>query len=333
MRCSIVVVTHNHKRHIAACLASLLPTLGSNDEVIVVDNASVDGTPQLIAGDFPSVRLLSNAGNRGFGAACNQAAHISQADILVFLNPDTEPRHGWLDPLLAGTVEGLTTPKILLRDRPACVDTFGHEVHISGLAVCHGWGQPAAAYRKNEYVAAVSGACFAISRAVFTHLGGFDERLFLYYEDDDLSLRARLAGFACVAVADAEVMHDHRPGFSAEKLRYLERNRLWVTLKIYGWTTLLQLTPALLGAEAMGWGLALISGPRHVVAKAQAWYDLVRWLPSLPTERRGVERRLADRALLRLHHPTVSFAQVSDGAWVSRAERWAGAVFARVSPR
>src|SRR5919204_388230 len=100
---------------------------------------------------------------------------------------------------------------------------------------------------------AVRGACFAVPRPLFARLGGFDERLFLYFEDTDLSLRARLAGHRCLAVPGAVVVHDHRPGFSPAKLRYLERNRWWTLLKLYRVRTLLALAPVLGLSEVVAW--------------------------------------------------------------------------------
>src|SRR5207244_2520602 len=144
---------------------------------------------------------------------------------------------------------------------PQLVDTFGNEVHISGITTSRGWGESADSYTRLEEVSAISGACFAMSGALFQQLGGFDERLFLYYEDTDLSLRARLAGYRCIAVPDARVLHDHRAGFSAAKLRYLERNRWWTLLKIYRWRTIIALVPVLLMGELVAWAMAVRSGP------------------------------------------------------------------------
>jgi GT2 family glycosyltransferase len=337
MRSSVIVVTYNHRQHVQQCMQTLLPTLGPDDEVVVVDNNSSDGTASFIAGAFPSVRLINNTDNRGFGAACNQAARESRSEFLVFLNPDTEVRAGWLNALLetlsATSRVGLATPKILLRNRPDTVDTFGHDVHISGLATCRGWGEPSHTRTTVEQVAAVSGACFAVRHDLFDRLGGFDERLFLYYEDDDLSLRARLAGFTCIAVSAAEVLHDHKPGFSPEKLRYLERNRLWTTLKLYRWSTLLALLPVILGAELLGTGLAIYLGPRHIVAKFRAWRDIVGWLPSLARERARVNHTLADRVVLRAHKPQLAFAQVATGRLADTAEALIGAAFTLFAPR
>jgi GT2 family glycosyltransferase len=336
MRSSVIVVTYNHRQHIQRCLQALLPTLGPDDGVIVVDNASSDGTSGYVVTAFPTVQVIPNTNNRGFGAACNQGAQHSQSEFLVFLNPDTEACSGWLDALLetlcAMPGVGLTTPKILLRARPDTIDTFGHDVHISGLATCRGWGEPSHAHNTVEQVAAVSGACFAVRRDLFSRLGGFDERFFLYYEDDDLSLRARLAGFACVAVPTSRVLHDHKPGFSPDKLRYLERNRLWSTLKLYRWSTLLALLPVILGAEILGMGLALYSGPRHVIAKLNAWWDIAQWLSSLTDNRRRVERTVEDRALLKMHGPHLAFAQVATGPLARTAEVLTGAAFAKLAP-
>lgn len=337
MRSSVIVVTYNHRRHIEACLRALLPTLSADDEVIVVDNASSDGTADSVATEFPSVRLMRRSDNPGFGAACNHAAQHATGEYLAFLNPDTEPLAGWLDALL-GTLEsvpraGLATPKLLLRNRPELIDTFGHDVHISGIATCRGWGQPAASHPNIEEVAAISGACFVIRRAVFARLDGFDEHLFLYYEDDDLSLRARLAGYTCIAVPTARVLHDHQPGFAPSKLRYLERNRLWATLRLYRWPTLLALAPVLLGAEVLGWGMAVLSGPRHIVAKLRAYADLARWLPGLPLARRQVQRVVSDRAVLQAHRPHLPFDQVATGDLAHRAEWATSAAFKMLAPR
>jgi GT2 family glycosyltransferase len=344
-RATVLVVTFNHRDVVPRCLDALRATIGPADEVIVVDNASADGTADLIAARYPWVRLVRSPRNGGYGAANNLGAGLARSEYLVFLNPDAVPLPGWLEGLLEGLVPAadggtpggpdreadvLTTARLLLAGAPERVDTFGNEVHISGITTSRGWGRPAGADTEPEEVPAVSGACFALRRRLFQRLGGFDTRLFLYFEDTELSLRARLAGCRCVALPAARVLHDHRPGFSAAKLRLLERNRWWTMLKLYRWPTLVALAPVLAMGEVVAWGMAARSGRRHLAAKALAWADLLRWLPALPAARReaaGV-RAVSDRALLRLHATRLPFAQVAGGTVAQAGEGLAALAFA-----
>jgi GT2 family glycosyltransferase len=320
MRASVIIVTYNHARDVQRCLAALLPTLGDQDELIVVDNASLDASADVARRHGVRVERLQR--NIGFGAACNHAARQSEADMLVFLNPDTMPLPGWLDGLLDGLRHAdLVTAKLLHLSDPSRIDAFGNDLHISGIPTCRAWGEPSTSRTSVEDVAAVSGACFAIRRSLFEQLGGFDERLFLYYEDDDLSLRARLAGFRCIAVPHAIVLHDHRPGLSPAKLRYLERNRVWCLLKLYRWRTLASLLPVLLSAEVIAWGLAGALGPRHVLAKARAWMEVLLLLRVLACERGRVRRLVPDRDLIRLHGSWLPFRQVAAGPGAQLVER------------
>lgn len=332
MRASVVIVTYEHRDAIRVCLDALLPTLGPNDEVVVVDNASRDRTAEVVASYGPPVRLVRSPTNGGFGKGCNVGAGSSSGIYLVFLNPDTETRPGWLPLLLSALVDDVAfvTPKLLLAAHPDRIDALGNDVHVSGIPTCRRWGEPAAGMGMVEEVGAISGACFAVRREVFDMLAGFDERLFLYFEDTDLSLRARLAGYRCLVVPTAEVIHDHEPGISARKLYYLERNRWWTILKLYRWRTIAALVPVLLLAECAAWAIAVGSGPRHLTAKLRAWAELLRWLRHLGAARREAARtrRVSDRALLLLHQSRLPFAQLTTG----RARRL-GEAFAALSFR
>jgi GT2 family glycosyltransferase len=333
VRATVVIVTYNSAALIDRCLDAVRATVSAEDEVLVVDNASTDGTAAQVERSHPFVRLERSTRNLGFGAGCNLGAALARGSQLVFLNPDTEPRPGWLSALLAPLDAAgdsvMATAKVLLAARPNPVDTFGNEVHISGITTCRGWGLPADSYTQIEEVDAVSGACFAVSRRLFQRLGGFDERLFMYFEDTDLSLRARLAGGHCLAVPEAVVLHDHRAGFSPAKLRQLERNRYWTLLKVCQGRSLLALVPVLALAEVLAWGMAASSGWRHIAAKCLSWVDLVSWFVDLPAARHDVQRTrvVSDVELLRCHSTRLSFAQVSQGAQRQVAERFAGLLF------
>lgn len=333
LRASVIIVSHNHTHVLARCLEALESTLAPNDEVILADNASVDGTPDLVVHLFPRARLIRLTQNLGFGGANNAAAAVSRGRYLVFLNPDTVPLPGWLDALLGGFVDGertgLTTAKLLLPGDPPRIDAYGNDVHISGITTCRHWGERALTCVQPERVSAVSGACFAVPSALFVELGAFDERLFLYFEDTEFSLRARLAGYRCVAVPSAEVIHEHAPGFSPEKLRYLERNRWWTLLKLLRWRTLFALTPVLAIGELVAWAFAIRQGPEHVAAKVRAWLELVGWLFALPEARAqaAAVRTRADFCITAKHRSRLNMAEAQSGALTRAAEHVLALVF------
>lgn len=319
VRASVVIVTFDHRDRIGRCLSALLATISERDEVVVLDNASADGTADAVAGYVPRVRLVRSASNLGFAIGCNLAARATTGRYLVFLNPDTEPRAGWLDGLIAVLDSvadaGLVGPKMLQARDPDRIDTLGLNVNISGIPTSRGWGDRASCHVSLEEVGAVSGACFATRRSLFDDLGGFDERIFLYLEDLDLGMRARAAGYRCFITPGSEVVHEHPAGIWAKKFFYIERNRWWIILKTYSWRTIFGLVPALIVAEMVAWGFAIVSGPPHVIAKARSWLDLLRWLPALPRARRdlGRDRRVSDRMLLKLHDARLPFAQAATG--------------------
>jgi GT2 family glycosyltransferase len=310
---SIVVVSYNSRPYLNRCLTSLLHTVGLDCEVIVVDNASTDGSADLIADQFPWVKLIRNSSNEGFAAANNRAVAEAKGRYIVALNPDTEVAPGWLEALLRPFEQGrvgehrypavgMTTPRILMMDRPDRVNTCGNTMHYTGITVCRGLDCPTDTPRLAERceVSAVSGACFAIPRYLWIELGGFDPDFFTYLEDTDLSMRARLAGYSCVYVPDSVVYHSYSGRFKAHKLYYLERNRLMLLFKLFEERTLVALMPALLVAEVVTWGYALKSGPAHVLAKLQAYGWLVTHARRIRLKRRRTQaaRRVSDRCLL-----------------------------------
>lgn len=324
---SVILVSYNNERHLWQCLTSLETQAYPHCEVIVVDNASTDGGPALVAREFPAVTLLRNADNPGFAQACNQGARHANGHYLAFLNPDTTVATDWLAVLVraleSDPTVGLVTPKILLLDNPDRIDTCANEVHLTGLTASRGWGQPASAYDEPETVCAISGAAFVMSKRVFEEIGGFDGAFFMYYEDTDLSWRAQLAGYICAYVPDAVVYHEHSTYPSPGKYFYLERNRARMLLKNLRWPTLTVLLVPLLLTELVTWGYALIEGRQYVRNKLSAYRWLATHRPDLLASRRAVQRRrrAPDRRILHrcTYRLPYDLASVSPAA---RLARW-----------
>jgi GT2 family glycosyltransferase len=255
-RIDIIAVTWNSAAVLRQCLESVLASDHCQHEltrVVVVDNGSADGSADVVT-HFPGIELRQNKANRGFAAACNQGAKGSQADYLLFLNPDTTIEKHTIDTV----VMAMSRPEnvrlgicgILLRDergKPAlsCSDfptTWSLLLEMSGLDRLD-WGIFKSRHLSiSELVAdrdvdQVIGAFFVIRRPLFEALDGFDERFFVYFEEVDLSFRARHRGYTSRLISGASAIHLARASSNQSKamrLFYFVRSRLLYARKHLG---------------------------------------------------------------------------------------------------
>jgi GT2 family glycosyltransferase len=235
---SVIVVTHNGRRWLEDCLRSVLAQDGCAFEVVLVDNCSSDESVALVQHRFPEVRILPLSENQGFAGGNNAGARVARGDLLVFLNNDTVVEPGWLraltDALERDPGAGLTTSRIVFLHEPDTVDSAGDGYLRAGGGFKRHHGASAGAVQTSDCPFSACGAGFAIRRALFDELGGFDEDLFLVYEDIDLSYRARLRGWHVRYVPSAIVRHAGSSTighFSALAILYGQRNLEWVWLK------------------------------------------------------------------------------------------------------
>lgn len=319
LRASVIIVNYNGKQKLLECLESVSRTLSRDCELIVVDNASSDGSAAAIETNFPDVMLIRSKTNCGFGSGNNLGVLSSRGKYLVFLNPDTLVESGWLEALLApfeiNDRAGMVTARILLADQPDRLNACGNSVHLTGLTLCRGMGQPREALEKLEEVDAVSGAAFAIRRELFDTLGGFDEDTFLYMEDTDLSLRARLAGWSCLYAPDSIVLHHYRLKMTPLKVFYQERNRYLMLLKTLKFATLIVLIPAQLLAEVISWGFVLLSDRPNLRNKLRAYqWVIVNWAVIMRKRKLTQSlRQVSDRELLLHTGFRLDFRQTNQG--------------------
>ncbi len=288
---SVVVVSHDSAAELARTLPALVAELRDGDELIVVDNASADGSAATVAELAPAATVIEAGANLGFAGGCNRAAAAASGELLLLLNPDNLVAPGFRDaielPLLEhrswGAWQGLVT------DRGGeILNSAGGVVHFTGIAWAGGAGRPrAAAPDAPAEVAFPSGACLAIRRELWDELGGFSAPYFLYHEDTDLGLRLRLAGH--VAGIEPRAVCDHAYEFDkgAAKWRHLERNRWATIVRDYPGRLLAVLAPALLATELALLPAAALGG--WLPQKLAAYADLARSLPRLLRERRAIQ--------------------------------------------
>ncbi len=198
---TVVTVTHDSRDAIEGFLAALPEAVA----LVVVDNASRDGTPDAVAATRPAARVIRNAGNRGFGAGCNAGLDAATTEFALLLNPDARLAPGALDALVAAAERfpraGILAPTIIGRDgrRVRSFDTTRRRRQaLPRRRDAEPWPQGPTCF---DFV---SGA------AMLLRPGGglrFDESLFLFYEDDAICAEARARGQDVVLVPDALVEH------------------------------------------------------------------------------------------------------------------------------
>jgi N-acetylglucosaminyl-diphospho-decaprenol L-rhamnosyltransferase len=326
---AVVVVCHDSAADLAATLPALTAQLRADDQLVVVDNASADGTPAAARALAPAATVIETGANLGFAGGCNTGARASSAPLLLFLNPDAVPAPGCIEALRAcaqrrpawGAWQALVT---MAEGR--LVNTAGNEVHFLGFGWAGRCGQPVAAAETAE-VGFASGAALVVRREAWDAAGGFDARYFMYGEDLDLCLRLRLAGWAIGIEPAARVEHDYEFAKGAYKWFYLERNRWWTILAAYPPRLLALLAPALVCFE-----LALLPAAWRggwLGAKLRAQAAVVRLLPAMLRRRRLVQatKRVPDAAFAAaltssLDSPYLALAGKVPGLRAAQAAYW-----------
>lgn len=202
-------MNYNGLGHIERCLHSLLTQTRPPDEVVVVDNASSDGSPRLAAQRFPGIRLLESGENVGYARGCNLGIRATRSELVAVLNNDLVLDPAWLSSLLRQVRDpwSLWASRILFADSPERIDSAGDGMAVIGAAYKIGHGRDSAGYLESREVFGPCGAAALYRRRMLEELGGFDEDFFLVYEDADLNMRARLRGHRCLYVPDAVVHH------------------------------------------------------------------------------------------------------------------------------
>jgi N-acetylglucosaminyl-diphospho-decaprenol L-rhamnosyltransferase len=272
--CSVIVVNFNGGTFVAECLRSLAGQVapGIEIETIVVDNASTDGSDSSIEAEFPEVRLIRSARNLGFGGGVNLALAETSSDLVILINNDAVAEPGFIaavtSPFASGSARlAAVTAQIILSGtfRPArpgidaesltyvaadgarwvraapgeaegitLMNSTGNQVSRTGNGRDRSWLAPASADRSSASVFGFCGGGAALRREALEAVGGFDQRLFMYYEDTDLSWRLRRGGWQINYAPLAVVRHRHAASSGIRSRFFLThniRNRILVSAR------------------------------------------------------------------------------------------------------
>jgi N-acetylglucosaminyl-diphospho-decaprenol L-rhamnosyltransferase len=267
---SAIIVTYNTLELTRDCLQSVLAECSRMDgpvEIIVVDNASADGTAALVREQFPQVRLIVNEANLGFSRANNLGLKAAGGCYLLLLNSDTQVQPGTLGALIefmdAHPEAGACGPMLLNED--GSLQPSGHPLPsfwsvALGMARAYRlWKsdfyiQPGRDYSQVTQVGEVSGAAIMVRREAYQQIGGLDENFFAYYEDVDWCKRIGQAGYKIYYVPMARVMHRWRgtsQGTSEQSYRAGQQSVRYYFAKHHGWSAQLGIQLLLVSKESL----------------------------------------------------------------------------------
>ncbi len=222
---SVIIVTYNSRKEIDPCLTALFSDLGAMPaQVIIIDNASTDGTPEHLASQWQQVTVLRQNRNRGFAAANNLGLAIAQGNSILLLNPDTVIKPGAISAMLTAMKNraniGVVGPRLLNDDgslQPSCREFPNLLTHFIGMTELYriGWirrllrrGLPSLGeHRTAGYVDWLSGACLLVRHSTIDGVGGMDERYFLYGEELDWQYRMAQHGWRAWFEPSAQIIH------------------------------------------------------------------------------------------------------------------------------
>jgi GT2 family glycosyltransferase len=299
---AVVVVNYNGGDYLRRCLEMIAAQSRPADHVVIVDNASTDGSLIPMRERFPDFVYVCNVSNVGFAAANNQAFEICArlgVEYVALLNPDAFASPDWLAALLAAAdrdPDCASWASCLVRaDVPTEVDGLGDSYHFSGAAWRRRHGRtirPSWLIDREVFCACAAAALYRFD--AIERVGGFDEDLFCYLEDVDLGFRLRLLGYRCRFVSDARAEHvgsgitGYRSAFATY---YGQRNLVWVFAKNMPSKLLWSLLPLHVAFNVAMVFVCALRGQFNVALRAKV--DALKGLARMTRKRRGVQTLVA----------------------------------------
>jgi GT2 family glycosyltransferase len=336
---SVVVCNYNGERYLAECLASVAALAGAVDEVIVVDNASVDRSREIAA--KCGARVESMPRNDGPCPARNAGMRAAKNRWVLALDNDAVCTSEMLARLCAAVANAeraapgsvaIAQPRSVFASEPGRVHYDGGAFHYAGLIALRNFYAPLAEAEGQGTVDVDCAVAVAllVDRDALLAAGGYDETMFILFEDLDLSYRLRACGKRILSVEDALVLHKggtpgisfrEGPAYPGSRVFFHSRNR-WVFLaKCLRWRTLAVAAPGLVAYECVWFVFALVSLAPHQWVRGKWRFLLLLGHVRRERARFQAQRKLADRALLVGGPLTITPALKSGGvrAWCVRA--------------
>jgi len=295
---SVVVVTYNGKKYLNDCLSALAHQKFRDFEIIVVDNGSSDGSAEYIRREYPAIILVETGKNLGFAGGTNAGIRAARGEFIFTLNNDTIADPNMLGeiikPMQRDPNIGMCGTKLVFPD--GRINSTAICISRSGAAWDRGMGeQDSGQFDKEEEIFGPCAGAALYRRRMLEEVGHFDEDFFLFMEDVDLAFRARLAGWKCLYIPTAQIVHV-RGGTatpnSATAIYYVNRNRLWCVIKNFPTMTLVTSSPWIIGRTCVVITYHLLKGNGGAIA--MAIFDSLRMSSRMIKKRNSIKRTVDD---------------------------------------
>ena len=293
---TVVIPNWNGKRFLAPCLDSLREQTYPHTEVIVVDNASSDGSQVFVSVEYPEVRLIDLPINRGFTGACNAGIEAAQGEYIALLNNDTEVEPAWASEIVNAFIErpqvGIVASKMLLFDQRVRLHTAGDFFTTDGRAGNRGaWEIDEGQYDRAEFVFSACGGSAAYRKSMLEDIGRLDDDFFFLLEDMDLAWRAQLAGYKVWYAPRAVVYHHLSATGGGATASYFDgRNGIWLIVKNMPDALLRKYAGLILSRQmALAWDALKAWRGREARARLRGMLAGLLTLRSAYRKRRGIQ--------------------------------------------
>lgn len=239
MKVTIVIPNYNGKHFMEPCLSSLSEQTYKNFHILVVDNASSDGSIKYMEENYPDIELIKLQKNYGFSKAVNIGIQHSRTPYVILLNNDTTVDTRYVEEMVKAIEKSpkifSVSSKMIQMYHPELIDSAGDLYTLLGWGVCRGCGRPVSNYTKYDEIFTACAGAAIYRRSVFDEIGYFDENHFAYLEDIDIGYRARIYGYYNMYCPTALVYHvgsgTSGSKYNSFKVKLAARNNLYLNYK------------------------------------------------------------------------------------------------------
>lgn len=323
-----LVISPNYKdyakKYLKECMESIRAQVFDEEiKVFITDNETSPESYKLLRELAPEAELVLNKGNDGFAKGCNDSIRLALQetfDYIMLINMDTVCDKYMLRNIIEYAERtpdtAIIQARVMLYDKPERVNTIGNETHFLGFGYGNGYNKKWSEIMNDvkDEIFYPSGSAILIRAESLNEIGLFDEKMWMYNEDQDLGWKTWLAGHNVKLAKDAVIYHKYEFAKSIKQYYFMDRNRIIEILKNYKFLTLVLIFPAFFVMEL---GLVLFSlGNGWFKEKLKVWSFFFRpstWIYLYRERLKTKEiRKIKDRDILKLMQGEIKFQEIND---------------------